>query len=90
MNLQDSIAPSLNGAHGVVLTVESNKLLPWLMATAMLAAFACAFAVSAHVMAQRSEREARMLQYYVLEMDAKLIAAGMKKPDEAVSKRLEK
>ncbi len=36
----------------------------------------------------RTEREARMLQYYVLEMDAKLIAAGFKTDSESVAKRL--
>lgn len=35
-----------------------------------------------------AERESRMLQYYVLEMDAKLIAAGVKKPEESVAKQL--
>lgn len=80
----------LRGAHGVVMSVESTKLLPWLMTTAILAALAIAFGVCALIIAQRSERESRMLQYYVLEMDAKLIASGIKKPDEAASKRLEK
>ena len=37
---------------------------------------------------QQQERESRMLQYYVLEMDAKLIAAGIKKPDESVADKL--
>jgi hypothetical protein len=82
-------SPDLSGAHGVVMTVESNKLIPWLMTTAILAALAIAFAACALIVAQRSERESRMLQYYVLEMDAKLIAAGVKKPEDAVSKRLE-
>jgi hypothetical protein len=36
----------------------------------------------------RAEREARMLQYYVLEMDAKLIAAGFKTDAESIAKRL--
>jgi hypothetical protein len=31
-----------------------------------------------------------MLEYYVLEMDAKLIAAGVKKPEESVAKQQEK
>jgi hypothetical protein len=31
-----------------------------------------------------------MLQYYVLEMDAKLIAAGVKKPEESVASQQEK
>jgi predicted kinase len=35
-----------------------------------------------------AEREARMLEYYTLEMDAKLISHGVKTPDEAVSRQL--
>jgi hypothetical protein len=35
-----------------------------------------------------AERETRMLEYYVLEMDAKLIAAGFKTDAESVAKRL--
>lgn len=35
-----------------------------------------------------AERESRMLEYYVLEMDAKLIKAGVEKPEDSVSKRL--
>jgi hypothetical protein len=38
--------------------------------------------------ADRAEREARMLQYYVLEMDAKLIAAGFKTDAESVANKL--
>lgn len=35
-----------------------------------------------------AEREARLLQYYVLEMDAKLISSGVKKPDDSVASKL--
>ena len=38
--------------------------------------------------ASLAEREARMLQYYTLEMDAKLIAAGIKKPEDSVANKL--
>lgn len=38
--------------------------------------------------ASRAEREARMLQYYVLEMDAKLIAAGFKTDSESLARKL--
>lgn len=67
----------LRGAHGVVMSVESNKLVPWLMTTAVLAALAIAFAVCALIIAQRSERESRMLQYYTLEVDGKLMKSGI-------------
>lgn len=36
-----------------------------------------------------AEREARMYEYYTLELDAKLIAAGIKKPEDAIAKRKE-
>lgn len=34
-----------------------------------------------------SEREARMLEYYVLELDAKFISAGLKKPEDAIANK---
>ena len=73
-----------------VVQYEQTKLLPWIMVCCLLAGFAAALATFSMVEAQRSEREARMLQYYLLELDAKAIAAGIKKPEDAISKRLEK
>lgn len=35
------------------------------------------------------ETEVRMLEYYLLELDAKFINAGLKDPAEAISKRLQ-
>lgn len=57
---------------------------------AVLAGIALARSESAATRANDAEREARMLQYYVLEMDAKLIAAGVKRPDEAVANKLKR
>jgi hypothetical protein len=37
-----------------------------------------------------SEREARMLQYYLLELDAKFIASGLKKPEDSIAGKLHK
>jgi hypothetical protein len=51
---------------------------------------AVALALDARLDAQRAEREARMLEYYVLEVDAKLIAAGVKTDAESVANRLKK
>jgi hypothetical protein len=56
----------------------------------VLAATSIVVAFWAIFQAVLAEREARMLQYYVLEMDAKLIAAGVKKPEDAVAKKLER
>lgn len=35
------------------------------------------------------QREVRMQQYYLLELDAKFIGAGLKKPDDAIAKKLQ-
>lgn len=55
---------------------------------AVLAGIALARSDAAATRANDAERESRMLQYYVLEMDAKLIAAGVKKPEESVAHKL--
>ena len=34
------------------------------------------------------ERQAELLKYYLLELDAKFISAGLKKPEESIAKRL--
>lgn len=57
----------------------------------LLAAFcgiSLGFGVTAIYVSSRAERESRMLQYYLLELDAKFIAAGMKKPEESVANKL--
>lgn len=35
-----------------------------------------------------AERESRMLQYYLLELDAKFIAGGLKKPEDSIANKL--
>lgn len=81
-----SNAPGASAANASVTGVPPS--LFW--ANTLVAGLAIAIACWAVFQASLSERETRMLEYYVLEMDAKLIAAGIKKPEEAVSKRLEK
>jgi len=56
----------------------------------ILAAISISLSIFFYEQAVRSERETRMLQYYLLELDAKVIAAGIKKPEEAISKQQEK
>lgn len=49
-----------------------------------------ALALDARLDAQRAERETRMLEYYVLEVDAKLIAAGVKTDAESIAGKLKR
>jgi hypothetical protein len=88
-HIEGSIQTRAEPHSASVVQIETGRLVPWLMFCSVLAGLAVGIGVLALSLGQKSEREARMLQYYVLEMDAKLIAAGVKKPDEAVSKQLE-
>lgn len=54
----------------------------------IVAGLAMGMAIYSQVMASQAEREARMLEYYVLEMDAKLISSGIKKPEDSVADKL--
>lgn len=65
-------------ASWFVMVIIGNSIL--LGASVILAIWM----VSAY---QRAERESRMQQYYLLELDAKLISAGLKKPEESISKK---
>jgi hypothetical protein len=68
-----------------VVQIESAKLLPFVLLLTLMSGGAVTLAAMTMLAAAKSETETRMLEYYVLEMDAKLIAAGIKKPEEAVS-----
>ena len=65
-----------------------NKPLPWLVLLALIAALALGLAISAFSEAVKAEREARMLEYYLLELDAKFINAGLKDPAESIANKL--
>jgi hypothetical protein len=67
-------APTLN--H-----FESSKLLPWLMFCALVAGLALGLSVLAVVLGQQSEREARLAQYDLQILRAKVEAVGVKTDD---------
>lgn len=56
---------------------------------ASIAGLGLGLGIFAEVQAVRAERETRMLEYYLLELDAKFIAAGLKPADESIAKKLE-
>lgn len=37
---------------------------------------------------EEKEKQSELLKYYLLELDAKFIGAGLKKPEESIAKRL--
>jgi ABC-type taurine transport system ATPase subunit len=89
-HIEHSIQTRTAPGSASVVQYEQSKLLPWVLVCSILSGLAIGLCLLTVLLSQQAERESRMLQYYVLEMDAKLIAAGVKKPDEAISKRLEK
>jgi hypothetical protein len=54
----------------------------------VLMALSIAINVLLYFQFAQAERETRMLEYYLLELDAKAIAAGIKRPEEAIANRL--
>lgn len=93
-----SVLPTLSEAKAPVsltLTIDKSvsKVTAWVIAVivgnSVLMGAGIVLAIWMTVSYRETEREVRMQQYYLLEMDAKLIAAGVKKPEEAVSKKLE-
>ncbi len=69
---------------------STNKPLPWIAVSMLIAGISIAGACWAISEARQAERETRMLEYYLLELDAKVIAAGIKTADESIAKKLEK
>lgn len=92
-----NVLPTLSEAKAPVsLTLTIDKSVSKVAAWAIAVIIGSAILIGAGIVLMvwlisansRAERESRMLQYYVLEMDAKLIAAGVKKPEEAVADKL--
>ena len=73
-----------------VTTIEHSKLLPWLMLTCLLSGAAIVGVVFDMMAQSKTEREARMLQYYVMELDGKLMAARVIEPQQSYSAQQEK
>lgn len=82
-------ASNTNTLINRVIVSERGAIILILALLAVICGIALVRSESAKDESSKAEREARMLQYYVLEMDAKLIAAGVKKPEEAIAKQQE-
>lgn len=70
-------------ASVAILGLPKDMWLGALLGLSVLANIALAFLYSAHT------TEVRMLEYYLLELDAKFINAGLKDPAESIAKRLQ-
>lgn len=70
-------SPVVGSQGASVVQVESAKLVPLLLVLSILSGVSIAFAAFNLQQAQKSEREARMLEYYVMELDGKLMNKGI-------------
>jgi hypothetical protein len=71
-----------------VIQIESSKLLPTLILVAMLAVAGIIAAAVAWGAAREAKTEARLASYYMLELDHRVTAAGIQKPDESITARM--
>jgi hypothetical protein len=64
-----------------VVQYEQSKLLPWVLVCSILSGLAIGLCLLAIVLSQQSEREARLAQYDLQILRAKVEAAGIKTND---------
>lgn len=86
-NVSDTRAPTTT--H-IDQSTGKNEKLPWISIAMLLAGASLVGMFWSISDARRAERETRMLEYYLLELDAKVIAAGIKAPEDAIAKKLDK
>ena len=91
-----SVMPNLTENHGSV-SITIDKSVNQAIGRLMAVLFGCAAMVGAGIVLavwmiiayNQSERQSELLKYYLLELDAKVIKAGIKEPDEAIAKKLQ-
>jgi len=74
---ENSVQTSTAPHSASVVQVETNRLVPHLLVCSIICGIALGVAILALILGQISERESRMLQYYVLEVDGKLMKSGI-------------
>lgn len=68
-----------------VIQIDSGKHVAAVVLCALIAGASAIYAWSASEKASRSEERADLLQYYVMELDGKLMSSGVIKPSESWS-----
>lgn len=78
-------SPNVGPQAASVVQIESAKILPIMVLLTLLIGVAIGLTVYAFTAANQSERETRMLEYYVMELDGKLMNEGIIKPERSWS-----
>lgn len=87
--LRQLASPKVDNQSASLIQIESSKLVPLIVVLAITAGLAVGLSVMSMFTASKSERETRMMEYYLLELDAKFINAGLKDPAESIAKKLQ-
>lgn len=91
MTQQENRDESVNLADGSIHTsaraIINDKSKGYIIAT--LIALNLLGTVWMFVEWKMAERESRLLEYYLLELDAKVIAAGIKSPNDSIAGKLQ-
>jgi len=86
-NLDESVSQTEGSIYNSARAHVDDKSKAWILA--VLITVNCIATVLMFVEWRMAEREARMLEYYLLELDAKFIGAGLKKPDDSIARKLQ-
>lgn len=83
-------SPRLDNQSASVVQIESHKLVPLIIFLAIMCGVAIGLTAFSFNSSGNSERETRMLEYYVMELDGKLMAAGVIESKESYSAKKRK
>lgn len=72
------------------VSISGERLVPLVIVLAILCGIAIGLTAFSFVAAGNAEREARMLEYYVMELDGKLMSAGVIESKESFSAKKRK
>lgn len=85
-----SAAPGASANRNTNTIIDNGKYIATVAICAALCGVSAVYAWAATEKANRSEERADLLQYYLLELDAKVIKAGVKQPEESIAGKLAK
>jgi hypothetical protein len=78
-------SPQIGERAASVIMLDSGKVVPLLVVLAILCGTAMGLTAFGFWAARESSVETRMLEYYVMQVDGKLMQANIIKPDESWS-----
>lgn len=87
---QPDVEQILDGRGNQSIIIDNGKYIATVAICAVLCGVSAVYAWSATRQAEAAEKRADLLQYYVMELDGKLMANGIIKPNESWSAKQSK